>query len=468
MLDKTIFREYDIRGIFDKQLNYETGYLIGQSYGSKALELGEKEVVIGYDNRLTSEKLHDEVIKGLISTGIDVTDIGLVTTPMLYFARINYNLPLGIMVTASHNPKEYNGFKFSFSKEGNAYGKQIEEFFQFTNNRIFKQGTGLIELKNIKEDYIQNIINSLNFGTKKIKAVFDCGNGTASVILKDIISKIDNIEPYYLYCNSDGNFPNHHPDPAVSDNLKDLQKKVVELSYDIGIAFDGDADRVGIVDENGNIVKTDILMAIIYNYLNKNLINRNALFDVKCSRTLTDELKKLNINETMYRTGASYTNMMMQTGKFDFGGEYSGHLFFKDKYQGFDDGIYAGLRIVEILSNNNTLSELYQNFNKYFSTEELFINVNENEKETKINFIKKYAISKNYKINDIDGVRIEFADGWALIRASNTTPRLSLRFEAITKDRLLDIQNEFLKVLEEVKWRNFLTNLKHSYHVEMY
>jgi len=455
MLDKTIFREYDIRGIFDKQMNYKTGFIIGQSYGSKSIELGSKEVVIGYDNRLTSEKLHNEVIKGLISTGINVIDIGLVTTPMLYFARTNYNLPLGIMITASHNPKEYNGFKFSFSKEGNAYGKQIEEFYEYTKNNIFKQGIGIVENKNIKEDYINNMLNSLNFGDKKIKVVFDCGNGTGSIILKDIISKIDIIEPYYIYCESDGNFPNHHPDPSVKENMNDLKQKVLELSCDIGVAFDGDADRVGIVDEKGNIVKIDILMAIIYNYLNKTLINRNALFDVKCSRTLIDELDKLKINKTMYRTGASYTNMMMQTGKFDFGGEYSGHLFFKDRYQGFDDGIYAGLRIIEILSHNNKLSDLYKNFNEYYSTEELFINVNENDKQNIIEYIKNYAQNKNYKINDIDGVRIEFADGWALVRASNTTPRLSLRFEATTNERLLEIKNEIFKEVEERAWRNF-------------
>ena len=371
--------------------------------------LNEKEVVVGYDNRLTSKGLAQEVIKGLISTGINVYNIGLVTTPMLYFTRINYNIPLGIMITASHNPKEYNGFKFSFSKEGNAYGKQIEEFYNYTKEKKFKQGIGILEDKDIKDNYINNMLKSLNFGSKKIKAVFDCGNGTASVILKDIISKIDIIEPHYIYCESDGNFPNHHPDPSVSTNMVDLQKKVIELSCDIGVAFDGDADRVGVVDEKGNIVKIDILMAIIYNYLNNNLTRRNALFDVKCSKTLTDELKKLKIKETMDRTGASYTNMMMQTGNFDFGGEYSGHLFFKDRYQGFDDGIYAGLRIIEILSNNNVLSDLYKNYNKYYSTEELFIDIKEENKKQTIEYIKNYKSQKNATIIFVSHVMEEAA-----------------------------------------------------------
>ena len=250
---------------------------------------------------------------------------------------------------------------------------------------------------------------------------------------------------------SDGSFPNHHPDPSVRSNMKSLSESVLKNKYDIGIALDGDADRVGVVDSRGNVISIDILMAIIYKYLDKTLKYRNALFDVKCSRTLIDELKKLKIKPIMYRTGASYTNMMMQTGDFDFGGEYSGHLFFKDRYQGFDDGLYAGLRIIEILSNGYSLEELSKDFKKYYATDEIFVDVKEENKKNIIDKIKTYVLENNYKFNDIDGIRVEFLNGWALIRSSNTTPRLSLRFEAETKEELDDIQSEFLNLLEVIK-----------------
>ena len=451
MLKKEIFREYDIRGIYNNSLDEETGYIIGKSYGSKVLELGGREVIVGHDNRLSSPSIHKNLIKGLTETGINVIDLGLVTTPMLYFGRKYFNNQFGIMVTASHNPKEYNGFKFSFKKEGNAYGKDIESFYEYTKKGIFKSGQGIVKNINIEDEYVNNIIKSLNFGNKKIKAIFDLGNGTGSVIIKKVIQKLPIIEPIYMNDISDGSFPNHHPDPSVRANMKSLEDAVKKNEYDIGIALDGDADRVGVVDNNGNIVPIDILMAIVYKYLDKNLKYRNALFDVKCSRTLTDELKKLKIKPVMYRTGASYTNMMMQTGEFDFGGEYSGHLFFKDKYQGFDDGLYAGLRIIEILSNGYSLEELSKNFTKYYATDEIFIDIKEENKKDIINKIKSYVLENNYQFKDIDGIRIEFPYGWALIRSSNTTPRLSLRFEAKTKDELYDIQSEFLNLLEVIK-----------------
>lgn len=450
MLKQEIFREYDIRGIYNETLDDETGYLIGKSYGTKIQELGGTEVIVGYDNRLSSPSIHKELIKGLTETGANVLDLGLVTTPMLYFARKYLNNPFGIMVTASHNPKEYNGFKFSFNNIGNAYGDAIKEFYEFTKKGNFKTGNGYIKNINIENEYINYIIKSLNFGEKKIKAVFDPGNGTGSIIIKKVIEKTP-IEAIYINDISDGTFPNHHPDPSVRANMKMLEEKVKETNSDIGIALDGDADRVGVVDKFGNTISIDILMAMIYKYLDKHLKYRNALFDVKCSKTLIDELKKLKIKPIMYRTGASYTNMMMQTGKFDFGGEYSGHLFFKDKFLGFDDGLYAGLRVIEILSNNITLEELSKDFNTYYSTDELFVNVKEENKKNIINKIKEYVIENNYKYNDIDGIRVEFETGWALIRCSNTTPRLSLRFEANTKEELENIKNEFMNLLEAIK-----------------
>lgn len=447
MLNKEVFREYDIRGIYNKELNDETAYIIGKSYGSKIQNLGFNQVVVGYDNRLSSPSMHEKLIKGLIETGVNIIDLGLVTTPMLYFARKHLNTPCGIMITASHNPKEYNGFKFSFNEIGNAYGKDIQEFYEYTKKGIFIEGKGTIKNIDIFDDYTNYIIKSLNLGNKKIKAVFDPGNGTSAVIIKKIIEQLP-IEAVFINDISNGTFPNHHPDPSVKENMYELENKVKELNYDIGVALDGDADRVGIVDNTGKTISIDILMAMIYNYLNKNLKYRNALFDVKCSRTLIDELKRLKINQTMYRTGASYTNMMMQTGEYDFGGEYSGHLFFKDKFYGFDDGLYAGLRIIEILSNNITFEELRKDLNTYYSTNEIFIEIKEENKKNIIEQIKKYVIEKKYNYNDIDGIRVEFENGFALIRPSNTTPRLSIRFEGKTLEELEKIKNEFMNLLE--------------------
>ena len=258
--------------------------------------------------------------------------------------------------------------------------------------------------------------------------------------------------PYYpLYCDSDGNFPNHHPDPSVSKNMKDLSEKVKELGYDIGIGIDGDADRVGIVDEQGNIIPADLYMLIVCRYIAPKMKNKKLMFDVKCSKTLIDEPEKLNIEPVMYRTGNSYTCRMMQEGDFDFGGEYSGHIYFRDKFPGIDDGIYAGLRMIEILSNTDKkLSELLDGINKYYATEEIKVAVPDEKKFSIIERIKDYAKKKEYNIVDIDGVRVNFVDGWALVRASNTGPNITMRFEANKKGRLKEIQKEFTDIVNNI------------------
>ena len=448
-INKNIFREYDLRGIYPTEIDANDAYTIGRSFGTYIKQYNETETIIGHDNRHSSPELSEALIKGIRESGMNVIDLGLVTTPMYYAAKKIYKINTGIMVTASHNPKEYNGFKISFSKIGNAYGKLITDFRDFTSKLDFDEGSGSLEIRDIKEQYLEQIKNSINLN-KKIKVVVDCGNGTGSIIIKEVLDKLG-IEYYPLYCDSDGDFPNHHPDPSVHDNQIDLANKVKELGYDFGFGVDGDADRVGIVDEKGNILTTDIYMIIMYRYLNNSLKNRKALFDVKCSRTLIEELEKLNIEPVMYRTGASYTNMMMQEGNFDFGGEFSGHLFFRDKYPGFDDGIYAGLRILEILSNTDKkLSELYENINTYYSTEEIRAKVTDENKFKIVEKIKEYCKEKNYKVIDIDGVRIEFNDGWALVRASNTGPNLTVRFEATTKKRVNELQNEFQNLIEKL------------------
>lgn len=447
-MKKEIFREYDIRGIYEEELDIDGAYTFGRSF---ATYIKDKKVIIGYDNRESSIPLHDALVTGLMESGAEILDLGLVTTPMYYYAKKKFDYTNGIMITASHNPREYNGFKISFDKIGNAFGQTIYDFYDFTNQLKFVTKEGNISCYNIRQDYLNNFKNSIDLGPKKIKAVIDCGNGTGSIIVHDIMQQFD-IECEFLYCDSDPRFPNHHPDPSVKENNDDLALKVKELNYDIGIGIDGDADRVGIVLENGEYISADLVMLIFYRALEKNMKNRKAVFDVKCSKTLIDGLVDLNMPYEMYRTGASYLNYKANTDNYDFAGEFSGHLIFKDKYPGFDDGIYAGVRLIEILSKTNLkASELLSNTNKYFQTPELKIAVDDAYKFEIVNKIKKYCQEKQYNIIDIDGVRVTFDDAWALVRASNTGPNLTIRFEAKTEQKLNDIKTEFMEKIDEFK-----------------
>ena len=449
MINQTIFRAYDIRGIYEEQITDETAYILGKSFGSYVKLRGKTEVLVGYDNRLSSPVLADNLIKGLLESGVDVTSLGLVTTPMYYFARQHLNKWAAVMITASHNPSNHNGFKISFDENGNAAGEEIIAFRDFTNKGDFSTGEGKLSTYDIKDEYVNLIVNNLKIN-KNIKAVFDCGNGTVSIIIKEILDKL-NITYDLLYCDSDPTFPNHHPDPSVSENLVDIQKRVVELGYDIGIALDADGDRVRIIDEKGNIINSDVFMIIMYRYLNNNLKVRKALYDVKCSKALVDELEKLGLEQIMYRTGNSYMYRKMHEENLEFAGEYSGHMWFGDRFYGFDDGLYAGLRMIEVLSNTDKkMSELYNDINVYYSTDELKLNTTEENKYKIVEEVKKYAVGKNYKYNDIDGIRVEFSDGWALIRYSNTGPVISARFEANSNERLKEITDEFMAIINKM------------------
>ena len=449
MIDQTIFRAYDIRGIYEEQITDETAYVLGKSFGTYVKLRGKKEVLVGYDNRLSSPILAENLIKGLLESGIDVTNLGLVTTPMYYYARQHLNKWAAIMITASHNPSNHNGFKISFDENGNAAGEEIIAFRDFTNKGQFSKGSGKLSTYDIKEEYINLVVNNLKIN-KNIKAVFDCGNGTVSIVIKDILDKL-NITYDLLYCDSDPTFPNHHPDPSVSENLVAIQKRVVELGYDIGIALDADGDRVRIIDEKGNIINSDIFMIIMYRYLNDDLKIRKALYDVKCSKSLVDELDKLGLQQIMYRTGNSYMYRKMHEENLEFAGEYSGHMWFGDRFYSFDDGLYAGLRMLEVLSNTTKkMSELYDDINTYYSTDELKLDTTEENKYKIVEEVKKYAIAKNYKYNDIDGIRVEFNDGWALVRYSNTGPVISARFEANSEERLQEITNEFMRLINKM------------------
>ena len=448
-INDEIFREYDIRGIYGTDLDIDVAYTLGRSFGSYVQRNGNKEVIVGNDNRESGIVLSNGLIKGLLESGVDVINLGLVTTPMYYYAKKRNKIEAGIMITASHNPREYNGFKMSFSSIGNACGKEIIDFRDYTNENNFTTGNGKITTLNIRPDYLDLMKNSIDLGNRKVKVVYDCGNGTGSIIVKDILD-LFNIEYELLYCDSDPTFPNHHPDPCVHANMIDLGNKVKELGYDLGIGIDGDADRVGLVDENGNIISTDLIMIIVYRYLADKIKNKKALYDVKCSKALIDELEKLGYEQKMNRTGNSYQHRAINSDDYAFGGEYSGHLWFKDKFEGFDDGIYGGLRLIEILSKTDKkTSELLDGINHYYSTEELKFHADDSIKFDIVEKIKQYCIDKNYEIITIDGVRVTFEDSWALVRCSNTGPNITVRFEAKTEERLKEIQDEFTNKLNE-------------------
>ncbi len=445
-----IFRGYDIRGIVEKDIDENVSYTIGKAFGSKIKEEDKKNTIIGYDNRESSPIISKALIKGIIDTGINVIDIGLVTTPMYYYALNMLKITSGIMITGSHNPINYNGLKITFNGIHNAYGQTIKDFRDFIKQQQFINGQGEIKKEDIKKQYIDYITSSIQLGNRKLKVVIDCGNATASIIVKDVLNRF-NLEYIPLYCNSDPTFPNHHPDPSVEKNMADLKAKVIETNADIGLAFDGDADRIGIIDEQGNMINADHFMIIIIRNIINNLDDKRILYDVKCSKALEDEIKKLGGTPICYRTGNSCLRFKIAKDNIKFGGELAGHIFFNDKFYGYDDGIYAGLRMLEILSKTNKkVSELLIGINQYYSTNELKIKALDNIKFEKIKKVINYCDKKGYKTLTIDGCKAIFDDGFALIRASNTGPNITMRFEAKTKERLKEIQEEFENLLNNI------------------
>lgn len=443
-----IFREYDVRAIYPTDLNEDDAFTFGKSFASY---IKSKKVIIGHDNRLSSPSLHESLIKGLISAGADIIDLGLCTTPIYYFYKKKLDIENGIMITASHNPKEYNGFKISFSIKGNACGKEIYDFRDFTLNGVFKEENGSYQKYDDNfESYINAIKESIDLGNKKIKAVFDPANGTGSIILERVLKEF-NIDYKIINGISDGNFPVHHPDPSVEENMQMLKDDIKVNHYEIGLGIDGDADRVGVVDDKGNFIAIDNLMIAIYKYLNPNLKNRHAIMDVKCSKAMLDEMSKINLPCEVYRTGNSYMNLKINEDKLDFGGEFSGHLWFTDKWIGTDDGIYNALRIIEMLSKIDVpLSFLLKDIPKYYHTPEIKIDVKEENKSLIIEKIKEYLDSQNIKYNHIDGVRIDYEDGFTLIRQSNTGPVLTVRFERKDEKSLEEEKQKYLELIKKI------------------
>lgn len=448
-INTEIFRAYDIRGTYPTTINEQTAFTVGKSYGSYLQEKYNKtSCIVSHDNRLSSETLTQNLIKGLVSSGINIVSLGYTTTPMNYYARYLNQMP-GIMVTASHNPKDDNGFKMSFDGMINARGEMIEDFKNYTLAGNFKNGQGKITNTNITDKYLEYLKYSLKFGKNKRKVVIDPGNGATTHIIRKVF---DNVfcNPIYINDISDGSFPNHHPDPAVAENLVQLQKAVKDNRADFGVAYDGDGDRIGVVMENGEILQIEHLMLIYIKDMINSVSNKTFLYDIKCSKVMEDMTSLWGGKGICYRTGASYTQYKVAQDNLPFGGEYSGHLYFRDRDADCGSAIYASLRLLEILSRTNEkLSKLVKDFPKYYTTPEVKIPSDDSIKFNVVEQIKNYAKIENYPINDIDGVRITYTNGWVLVRASNTGPNLTFRAEATSEEGVLALQNIYLPMIEK-------------------
>ena len=434
MMNKAIFRQYDIRGHADRDLTDDTVRLIGQAFGTYVQEQGTNEVLVGRDNRLSSDRLHKMLLKGLLDSGCHVIDIGLVVTPILYFAREHFGISGGVMITGSHNPPEDNGFKLACG-EGTIYGDQIIKLRDMITANKFRSGSGTLHVRDVVDSYLQMLTDKIKLGGRPLKVAVDCGNGTASLFAEKILNNWG-CEVFPLYCESDGTFPNHHPDPVKTANLAQLKKTVLKNRADLGVAYDGDADRLGVVDDQGNVVWGDKLMCLFWREILAKHPEELAIVEVKCSQALVDEIKRLGGKPIFYKTGHSLIKAKMKETGAVFTGEMSGHMFFADEYYGYDDALYATGRLLRILSQQDKpLSQLLADIPHYHSTAETRIPCPDEKKFQVVkNLVEQFR--QQYEVIDIDGVRVLFDDGWGLVRASNTQPVLVARCEAKTKEGL--------------------------------
>ncbi len=440
IVNQHIFREYDIRGIVEEDLSPSFVKALGRAFATKALEAGHDQVIIGHDNRSHSPELKGYLTDGILSAGCNVCDIGLVVTPVFYYARELYDIDPGIMITGSHNPKEYNGFKIALGS-GTIYGDEIQELRRRIEEEVFASGEGQVRQASPIQAYLEMVEKKIKLGPRKLKVVVDCGNGTAAVAAPDLLRRLG-VEVIELYCDSDPDFPNHHPDPVKSENLKDLKKLVLERQADFGVAYDGDADRIGVVDDRGNIIWGDGLMVLYWREILESYPGADCIVEVKCSQALVDELVKLGGKPQFYKTGHSLIKAKMREIGAVFTGEMSGHMFFADEYYGFDDALYATARLARILSNSDeALSEMMATVPKYYSTAETRIPCADHQKKQTVDRLREHFI-QHHKVITIDGARVLFPDGWGLVRASNTSPKLVARCEGKTEAALERICRE--------------------------
>ena len=440
-----IFREYDIRGEVAEDFPPEVVVSLGKAFGTLVKRSGGREIAISGDIRLTTPDLINFFKEGVLSTGVDVINIGIVPTPVNYFSLFELDVAASVQITGSHNPPEFNGFKLSLHKKP-VYGDQIQLIKNFILNLDYDNGEGSETRYKLLPKYAEMIQSKISIN-KKMKVVMDCGNAAAAINAPSIFKDLG-VELKELFCEPDGTFPNHHPDPTVEENLKDLISEINNGDYDLGIAFDGDADRLGVVDETGDIIWADQLLAILLSDVIEE--GDEVIFDVKCSQALEDVISELGGRPVMWKTGHSLIKNKMAENNCKIGGEMSGHIFFADDYFGYDDAIYVAGRLIQMLSNTEkTLSELKSVIPKYISTPEIRLEAESDEKKFEIAKMAEDYFSKNYDCITVDGVRVKFKEGWGLVRASNTQPVIVCRFEGNTLDNMIKIQSIILDKLKE-------------------
>lgn len=447
---ETIFRKYDIRGVYGEDLTDQAAERIGWAFGAYIRERGVDKAVVGMDNRTSSPRLKAAVIKGICSAGANVVDIGTVITPIFYYSTIRMGIPAGIMVTASHNPAEYNGFKVQFG-ERTLYGPELQEIRKLALKGSPRHGTGRCEQRPVADAYIGMIADKVRLGQRKLKVVVDAGNGTAGLFAPAVFERLG-CEVIPLYCDSDPAFPHHFPDPTRVDNMQDLIRSVKEHNADLGLGFDGDGDRLGVVDETGEIIWGDKLMVLFWREILPRYPGTDAIVEVKCSDLLVDEIRKLGGKPVFYKTGHSLIKAKMKEMNAVFTGEMSGHMFFADEYYGYDDAVYAAARLLRILSNSDrTLHELLADLPQSYASPEIRVPCPEQEKAFYVKKARRELGRIASGIVDVDGVRARFEDGWGLVRASNTGPELIVRYEGRSMEAGHRIKQEIERALYPLK-----------------
>ena len=445
-LNQYIFREYDIRGKVSDDFPPELVEALGKGFGTYIKRGGGQEIALSGDIRLTTPDLMEQFKTGVLSTGVDVINIGILPTPANYYSMFSLGVAGAVQITGSHNPPEFNGFKLSRDKKA-VFGEAIQEIRVIIEKEDYETGEGSEASYDILTKYKRMIASKIDI-KKRMKVVMDCGNAAGAICAPEIFKNL-NVDLTELYCDVDGTFPNHHPDPTVKENLVDLISLVKQGSYDIGLAFDGDADRVGVVDETGDIVWADQLIALFLPEVVEE--GDEILYDVKCSQALEEMIVKYGGKPVMWKTGHSLIKQRMSELNCKLGGEMSGHIFFADDYFGYDDAIYVAARIVQTLSRTDQkLSQLKAELPKYYSTPEMRLEAESDEEKFRIAKEAVAYFTENYDCSTVDGVRIKFGDGWGLVRSSNTQPVIVCRFEANTAERMEEIQSIVMNKLQEI------------------